>query len=180
MDVFEAILKRRSIRRYLDKPVEAEKILKCLEAARWAPSAHNSQPWHFIIVRDRETREKLASIHPFGKHMAYSPIVLVVLADPEKSPIFWQNDVGAAVQNILLTAFSEGLGSCWIGVQFTPFEEEFKKILKIPEKFRVVCAITIGYPAHERTSTRVALEDIVSVDFYGNKLNMEVFKCSYK
>jgi nitroreductase len=176
MDVFEAVLKRRSIRRYLDKPVEPEKVLKCLEAARWAPSAHNSQPWHFIIVRDKSVREKLASIHPYGKHMASSPVVIVVLADPEKSPVFWQNDAGAAVQNILLTAFSEGLGSCWIGVQFTPFESEFKKILDIPEKFRVVCAITLGYPAHERTSTRVPLEDIVSIESYGVKLNVESFK----
>ncbi|MEM3615258.1 MAG: nitroreductase family protein [Candidatus Methanomethylicia archaeon] len=176
MDVFEAVLKRRSIRRYLDKPVESEKILKCLEAARWAPSAHNSQPWHFIVVRDKAVREKLASIHPFGKHMAYSPVVVVVLADPEKSPIFWQNDVGAAVQNILLTAYSEGLGSCWIGVQYTPFEDEFKKILSIPEKLRIVCAITLGYPAQERTSTRRPLEDMVSIESYGNKLDTNSFK----
>jgi len=85
MDVFEAILGRRSIRRYLDKPVEEEKILKRLLAATWAPSAHNSQHWNFIVVRDAETRRKLAEIHRWGRFMAESPVVIAVIGDPLKS-----------------------------------------------------------------------------------------------
>ena len=169
MDVFEAIFGRRSIRRYLSKPVEEEKVLKCLDAARWAPSAVNSQPWEFIVVKDPELRRKLADIHRWGRHMAESPVVIVVLADPSKSPVYWQNDTGAAIQNLLLSAYAQGLGTCWIGVHGSRFEESIKELLNVPKHLRVVCAITLGYPAESPSSSRRSLEDIVHWDKYGGK-----------
>ncbi|MCK4433029.1 MAG: nitroreductase family protein [Methanomicrobia archaeon] len=78
MDVFDAIRNRRSIRKYKKDPVEDEKITKCLEAARWAPSASNRQPWHFIVVRDEKTRKKLSDMHPYGRFMRESPVVIAL------------------------------------------------------------------------------------------------------
>ena len=87
MDVLEAIQTRRSIRKYdQSRDVEPEKLLACLEASRWAPSASNKQPWHFIVVRDKERRETLAKLDAHGTFMATSPVVLVVLGDPQKHP----------------------------------------------------------------------------------------------
>jgi len=116
MDVFKAIRGRRSIRSYLDKPVEFEKIIKCLEAARWAPSAVNSQPWEFIVITDKNTREKLAEIHRSGRFLRESPVAICVLTNPRKSPNYYHGDAAVATQNLLLAAYAQGLGTCWISV----------------------------------------------------------------
>ncbi len=166
MDLFETILGRRSIRRYLDKPVEEEKILKCLYAATWAPSAHNSQHWSFIVVRELETRRKLAEIHRWGRFMAESPVVIVVLGNPLKSS-FWREDLGAAVENMLLAAYALGLGTCWMGVADTPYEDEMKKILGIPENLRILCTVSMGYPAEKPIRGREPLSRKIHWEKYG-------------
>ena len=81
-DVLNLLKTRRSIRKYKNKPVEEEKIEKCLEAARWAPSASNRQPWEFIVVKDENTKRKLSTIHPYGKFIADSPVVFIPLSNP--------------------------------------------------------------------------------------------------
>lgn len=166
MDLFEAILGRRSIRRYLDKPVEEEKILKCLYAATWAPSAYNSQHWNFIVIRDTETRRKLAEVHRYGRFMAESPVVIAAIGDPSKSS-FWREDLGAAVQNMLLAAYAQGLGTCWMGVADTPFEEPIKKLLGVPENLRVLCTISLGYPAEKPSRGREPLKRKIHWEKYG-------------
>jgi nitroreductase len=167
MEVLEAIRHRRSIRKYQTKEVEKEKLNKILEAARWAPSASNKQPWHFIVVRDDETRKQLADIHTYGRFMKESPVVIVVLGYPEKHPKYHLADPHNAVQNILLSAYSQGLGTCWMGVRDTDFEPRFKNILQIPNDLRVVCAVSLGYPNEERQSNRFSLDEIVSWEKYG-------------
>ena len=86
MDVLKILKSRRSIRRYKSTPVEEEKLMRCLEAARWAPSASNKQPWEFIIVKDEKVRKKLAEIHPYARFVAESPVVFVPLTNPELHP----------------------------------------------------------------------------------------------
>ena len=167
MDVLEAIRNRRSIRSYLDKEVEEEKVDIILEAGRWAPSASNKQAWQFIVVRDLEIRKKLAKAHPFGRWMDQSPVVIVVLGDPEIHPKYHLCDPHNAVQNMLLAAFSLGLGTCWMGVRDGAVEPEFRKILNIPENLRVVCAVSVGYSDVDRNSSRQPIENIVSWDKYG-------------
>ncbi|MCK5158245.1 MAG: nitroreductase family protein, partial [Candidatus Heimdallarchaeota archaeon] len=83
MDALELLKSRRSIRKYKSTPVEDEKIEKCIEAARWAPSASNKQPWEFIIVKDEKMRKKFAELHPYAKFVAESPVVFVPLTNPE-------------------------------------------------------------------------------------------------
>ncbi len=167
MDLHEAIRHRRSIRAYKDTPVEKEKLDKILAAGRWAPSASNKQPWHFVVVRDDTIRKKLAEAHPYGRFMSQSPVVIVVLGDPERHPRYHLADPHNAVQNMLLSAYAEGLGTCWMGVRDTSIEPKFREILDIPEEMRVICSVSLGYPDEERTSNRLDLEEIVSWDKFG-------------
>jgi nitroreductase len=169
MDTIEAIRNRRSIRKYQSDDVAEEDLQTILQAGRWAPSASNKQPWHFIIIRNQEMRKKLADIHDYGRFMKESPVVIVVLADPAKHPRYHLADPHQAAQNMLLAAYSLGLATCWAGVRDTDIEPQFRKVLEIPENLRVICSISLGYGDQERTSTRVPLEDITSWEKYGGK-----------
>jgi len=174
MEVFEAIKTRRSVRAYLDRPVPKETLLKLLEAATYAPSAKNIQPWHFIIVTDKEKRQKL-SHGRFAKFVTEAPVVIVACGDREASPEWHVVDVAIALQNIVLAAVSEGLGTCWVG-SFN--ENEVKQELKIPERMKVVALLTIGYPRESFDLTgrilltlrkRKPVSEVASADKFGQK-----------
>jgi len=168
MSVLEAIRTRRSIRKYdRNRDVEPEKLLACLEAARWAPSASNKQPWHFIVVRSKEKREELARLHPHGKFMAESPVVLVVLGDPQKHEKYFKCDPPIATQNFLLAAHAQGLGTCWMGVVDSPTEEPMRQLLGVPGSLRIICTVSVGYPAEKPEKTRQPLEELVSYESFG-------------
>lgn len=138
MDVFEAIQKRHSIRAYESSPVPEEKLIKILEAGRLAPSASNIQPWHFIVVRDAEKRKRLAKAR-WAKFLAEVPLVIVGCGNQKASPKWFTVDVAIAMQNMVLTATAEGLGTCWIG----SFDEgEVKKLLK----FRKIIELSLCWP----------------------------------
>ena len=169
MDVVKAIRDRRSIRKYKSTEVSDEKVDTILQAGRWAPSASNKQPWHFIVVRDPEARKKLADAHSYGRFMAESPVVIVVLGDPSRHPKYHLADPHNAVENMLLAAHYEGLNTCWMGVRDTDIEPKFRQLLDIPENLRVICSISVGYGDQERTSTRLPLEEIVSWEKFGNR-----------
>jgi nitroreductase len=163
MEVLEAIKTRRSIRKYKRDPVEQEKVGKILDAARWAPSANNSQPWEFILLKDEGIKKRVAEVLPWGGFLGHAPIGIVVIVDPELSnhPM---EDGAAASQNILLAAHSLGLGTCWIA----PHDGEVKHILGIPEGKKVISVIPIGYP--DESSTRKRKDLIVFKDRYGSKI----------
>jgi nitroreductase len=169
MDVLEAIRDRRSIRKYKDTPVEEEKVKVILEAGQWAPSASNKQPWHFIVVRDEQMREKLADAHAYGRFMRESPVVIVVLSEPARHPRYYLADPHNAVQNMLLAAYSQGLSTCWMGVRDTDIEPVFRKLLSVPEDIRVICSVSVGYGDQERTSNRRSIDEIVSWESFGGK-----------
>jgi nitroreductase len=169
MDVVKAIRERRSIRKYKSDPISDEDLNVVLQAGRWAPSASNKQPWHFVVVRDEQGREELAKAHAYGRFMAESPVVVVVLGDPAKHPKYYLSDPHNAVQNMLLAAYSLGLGTCWMGVRDTDIEPAFRRILGIPESLRVICCVSLGYPDQKRESTRQEFSDLVSWEQYGAK-----------
>jgi nitroreductase len=172
MDVFEAIEKRRSIREYKATPVPRVKLEKILEAARLAPSASNVQPRHFIVVTDEE-RKKYLSAGKFAGFLKQVPVVIVACGDEKKSPRWYAVDVAIAVENMVLAATGEGLGTCWIG----SFDEaKVRDIFKIPENLRVVVLLTVGYSGGEEgfgskvprlVRKRKSLDEIVSIEDYG-------------
>jgi nitroreductase len=148
---------RRSIRRYLDKPVEREKIKACLEAARLSPSAENVQPWRFLIIDDPELRAGFAKnvfsgIYFPTKFAAKAPVLILLMARLDllankigkqiQSIHYYFIDVGIAGEHIVLQAEELGLGTCWIG-WFNV--KRARKYLKIPRKYKIVSLLAMGY-----------------------------------
>jgi nitroreductase len=173
MEVLEAIRKRHSVRAYIAKEIPAEILDRILEAGRLAPSAGNIQPWHFVVVTNQQTRNMLSKGR-FAKFLTESPVVIVGCGNRKSSPNWYVVDTTIALQNMVLTATSEGLGTCWIG----SFDEnQVRKILGIPEKFRVVALLALGYPREELDlgskvlhlfRRRRKIDRIVSLEVFGN------------
>jgi len=152
MDALEAIRGRRSIRAFKSEDVKQEIIGKLIEAARWAPSAGNIQPWEFIIVRKQEIKGRLSEAALDQSFIAEAPVVIVVCANENLSSqgygmrgrtMYCIQDTAAAIQNINLAAYSLGLGTCWVGA-FS--EDGAREILHVPQGVRPVAMIPVGYP----------------------------------
>ncbi|HJX24484.1 MAG TPA: nitroreductase family protein [Candidatus Bathyarchaeia archaeon] len=143
MEVLDAIKARRSVRAYLPDTVPEEVLERILEAARFAPSAGNIQPWHFIVVTDPQKRTQISKGGRFARFLSESPTVIVGCGMKRSTTKWHVVDTTIAMQNMVLAATSEGLGTCWIG-SFN--EVEVKKLLRIPEEFTVVALLAIGYP----------------------------------
>lgn len=146
----DAINNRRSVRKYIDKPVEKEKIEKLLRAAMQAPSAANQHPWEFIVVQDQDTLNMMSHISPYANMLSKAPLAFVLLADEEKMswPEMWQQDLSAAAENLLLEAVELGLGAVWLGVY--PLGERvqlLREMFRLKENIIPFCVIPIGYPA---------------------------------
>ena len=174
--MIKEIRTRRSIRKYLNKPVEDEKILQIIESARIAPSGSNTQPWHFIIVKSDDMREKLAKASHDQKWMNAAPVFIVCVADirsrikedveldldensphPELKLII--RDATIAIEHIVLEAESLGLGTCWVA-WFN--QEDIRPILNIPSDKYVVGIIPVGYPDETpNPRPRKSLKDII-------------------
>jgi nitroreductase len=148
---------RRSIRRYLDKPVESEKIDRLIEAVLRAPSSRGFNPWEFVVVTDRVLLEKLSKAKPHGaSFLKDAALGIVVCADPEKCDV-WIEDASIASIYIHLAAESMALGSCWIQIrkrmhdQTKAAEQYIREMLNIPKNLNVESMIAIGYPAEEKS-----------------------------
>jgi len=165
MEIMEAITKRRSIRRFKSREVEQWKLDMALDAARWAPSSKNSQPWEFIIIKDRNTLEKIAAESTYGKHIAQAPLAVAFVTDPSKSN--WHEVDGAlATQNFTLAAWALGLGTCWTG---TMNRDKVKKILDIPAEKNLLTVLPLGYPAEEGQAHRDELSSFIHLERYGHR-----------
>ena len=168
MTLMEAIKGRRSIRAYDSKPVEKEKIEAVLEAARLAPSARNRQKWQFIVVTDPETKDKMLDACNNQPSVKQAPAIIVACGqDPGmmscEQPVE-TIDVSIAFSFIILKAYEEGLGTCWLG-NFN--KDKVKAALGIPDDVSVVAITPLGYPAESPDARpRVALDEIVSWDKY--------------
>lgn len=173
MDIFEVFKARRSIRSFTPEDVGNEQIEKILDAARWAPSAGNVQPWEFIIVRRRDIKREIARAALNQTFIEEAPVVIVVCADELRSGrvygsrginLYCIQDTAAAIENMLLAACALGLGACWVGA-FN--DEEVRRILKIPKGVRPVAIIPIGHPA-ERPSPprRRTLKEIIHYETF--------------
>ncbi len=168
MDVLSAIKERRSIRKYSSKPVEDEKLVKVLEAARLSPSAKNQQNWRFIVVKNSEIRKKLTEA--IGQSfVGEAPIILVNCGTEPESVMRggqprYTVDLSIATSYMILEAYEQGLGTCWLG---SYDEDKVKDILDIPNEVRVVAITPLGYPEESPSQRpRKELEEIISYDKY--------------
>lgn len=164
--MLDLIKRRRSIRVFTSQDVSEEHVRSLLEAAMAAPSGRGLDPWHFVVVRDTATRNKLAATHTFSDMCARSPVVIVVGGD-EKASDHWTADCAAAAQNILLAAASMGLGSVWVGIYPRAEREDYvRQALNIPAHMRILCLIPIGHPGeHKPPRTRFNPERVHSETF---------------
>lgn len=170
-NILESIYKRRSIRKYQDKPVEREKLVDLLKAGMAAPSACNNQPWEFVAVDDPQVMAQFHARMKFGPYNA--PAAIVVCHNPEMSrqprcDRFWVQDCSAAVQNILVAAVGLGLGTVWLGVY--PNEETIptvKDLVNLPEHVIPLAVIYVGYPSEEKEAGTKYEERRVHWQVYG-------------
>jgi len=167
MNLYEVIKSRYSVRSYLNKPVEQEKLDRILDAARLAPSGSNRQPWKFVVVRDAETRKKLVPACSNQEFVGQAPVVIAgVGLMPDRimscgvpgDPV----DVAIALEHVALAATAEGLGTCWIG---SFHQDQIRTLLGIPANAKVIEVMTLGYPAdHPRPKTRKPMKELVCYD----------------
>ncbi|MCS7220972.1 MAG: nitroreductase family protein [Anaerolineae bacterium] len=144
------IFARRSIREYTTEPLSDADVQALLEAGMAAPSASNIKPWHFIVVRRRETLNRLAKAHQFADPLERAPLGLVVCGIPAASA-YWEQDTSAATENILLAATALGLGAVWIGIHPNPDRVAYvRHVLGIPDEIVPLNLIAIGHPAEEK------------------------------
>lgn len=153
MDAIDAILSRRSIRRFTGEPVPEARIETILRAAMAAPSAGNQQPWRFVVTTDRATLDAMAECTPYGKMLREAPLAITVCADTVdlKHAVMWQQDCGAATQNALVAIHALGLGAVWLG--FWPKMERvdpLKLALGLPEAVEPFAVLAVGYPAESK------------------------------
>ena len=152
MEVIQAILTRRSVRQFQDRPVPEDLVEKLLRAAMSAPSARNSQPWQFVVLTHRPLLRQAATVNPYAEMAARAPLAILICADTrlEKSPGFWPVDCAAAAENMLLAAHGLELGAVWTGVW--PRAERmdgFRRLLRLPEAVIAHSMIVVGYPAEQ-------------------------------
>ncbi len=140
-------------------------MARILEAGRWAPSSKNTQPWHFIVIRDRETLRRLSELTPTGPHLAEAPMAIAVVTLGAKMP---HVDATRAIQNMVLAAWDLGLGTCWI----TNFDmDKVKELLKVPDEAVFITAMPFGYPVKGtlRGKRRKPLQEIVHWEEFGQR-----------
>jgi len=153
MDALEAILSRRSIRKYNKKTVPKELIKNLLKAAMSAPSAGNEQPWHFIIINDPAILSKITSFHNHAQMLKDASLAILVCGDLnlDKHKDMWVQDCSAATENILIAVNAKELGAVWLGIY--PREDRMNgltDLLKIPDNIIPFSLVAIGYPAEKK------------------------------
>jgi nitroreductase len=157
MEVFEAIAKRRTVRKYTGAPVSCEDLEKIFNAGRLAASGMNNQPWVFIAITDPEMLRRLRV--PEDHWMQKAGAVIAVVMDPASR--WWIEDAAASVQNMLLACTTLGYGACWLEGYTSRNEEAFKKILNIPESLRLFTLVAIGVPDEQPIKEKKSLDDVL-------------------
>ncbi|GAB4410882.1 MAG: nitroreductase family protein [Thermodesulfovibrionales bacterium] len=171
--MLEVIRKRRSVRTFLLQDVEEEKLKEILKAAMFSPSARGLRPWEFIIIRNNETIKELSKSTPYSSFAKDAPVVIAICYDTNKGKRF-KEDCSICAENIYLEAANQGLGTCFIqiaeGAEANVGEPEafVKKLLSIPDYYRVQCLMPVGYPSKQPMPHK-------DEEFEDNKIHYERF-----
>jgi nitroreductase len=164
MEVFEAVRTVLAVRAYQDKPVPPDVVRRIVEAGRLTGSSMNGQPWHFIIVENRETLGQLGALARTGPYIAQAPLAVVVAIEKTKYAV---SDASRAIQSMILAAWSEGIGSNWVGFLGLA---EVKSLLGIPDELDVLAIIPFGYPVQVRSQgkkQRKPISEITHREHFG-------------
>ncbi|MEZ4714375.1 MAG: nitroreductase family protein [Caldilineaceae bacterium] len=164
MEVFEAVRTVLAVRAYADKTIPPETVQRIVEAGRLTGSSMNRQPWHFVVVQEKETLRKLGALAHSGRYTAQAALAIVVAVDDTR---FAVSDASRAIQSMMLAAWGEGVGSNWVGFQGM---DEVKTLLGIPQELDVLAVIPFGYPAQavgQGKKQRKALGEVAHRERFG-------------
>lgn len=170
--MLDAVFKRKSIRHFLNRSIENNKIEAMLKAAMQAPSAGNQQSWEFLVIQKKETLNKLSNMGPHAQSLQRAPLAIVFLANASKlkHQEFWQQDMSAAIENLLLQAVELDLGAVWLGVAPKQSRMEFiKKLFCLPDSIIPFAVICIGYPTEQNLNIDRFDKNKVHYEYYGHK-----------
>ena len=169
MDVFQCIRTRRTVRDFKPDPVPDDVLYRILQAARWAPSSSNSQPWNFVVVTEPATIARLAEVATQGPFLAQAPLVIAIVMLPDAPRP--QLDAGRALQQMELVAWDEGLGTCFVGVRAEEQQVGVKEILGIPEDYHLITLMPYGYrtgqPSGRPSVPRKPMSEIAHREHFG-------------
>lgn len=177
MEVSDAIRKRCSIRQFTNSVIPDDVLHMILEAARWAPSPFNTQPWEFIIIKDKETLKIISKYARYSGYLTDAPMAVAVIVPPINPKFSWVESIGEpkfaaamAVQNMMLQAWEMGIGTCWVSID----RDKVGEILDVPKTHFVLTVLPLGYPetlppAHD-DNLRKKIEDSMSFEKYGKKV----------
>ena len=161
MDAFEAIRKRRSVRKYTGDPIPRQDLETVVDAGRLAATGSNQQPWDFIVVTDRAMIDQLKIA---AQWMDKAGAIIAVVMDP--SSRWWVEDGSAAVENMLIVATAMGYGSCWLEGYTLPLEDQFKALLGVPKDKRLLTLVPIGVPVEWPTKEKKSLQEVIHWEKY--------------
>lgn len=162
-NVMAAIHERRSVRQFLESPVERQIILEALRAASWAPSGLNNQPWRFAIIGNKDIKEQLAGLTRYSKVLQGAAALIAVFMDKDSSYDYVKDcqAIGAAIQNMLLTLHARGVGAVWLG-EILKNKDKINGYLDLPERLELMAMVAVGEPAHRNQSShRRPLEELI-------------------
>lgn len=159
MEAIQALKTRRSIREYKQEAVPQDVLKQLIDCARLAASARNEQPWEFIVVLDKGIKKQISDLAPNGPFVKDAPALIAVFCRDSK---YYLEDGCAATENILLAAFALGLGTCWVAGDKKPYCLTVQKLLNVPDGYKLVSMVTVGYPAAEaETHHKRKLEEVL-------------------
>jgi nitroreductase len=164
--ILKAIHERRSVRQFTDVPVSRDLIMIAIEAASWAPSGLNNQPWRFEIIWDKPLQEALAALSKYSNILKSASVLIAVFLDKEASYDYTKDcqAVGACLQNLLLSLHSMDLGAVWIG-EILRNKERIIEILELPERLELMAVVAVGHPANRnQKSNRRPLEELILLE----------------
>ena len=164
MDVYQAIRTRVAIRGFKPDPVPEPTVRRILWAARWAPSQRNRQPWHFIVIREKEAMHKIGALASSGGYIAQAPMAIAVVME---GPRMAQFDAARAIENMMLTAWAEGVGTCYVG---GIDRDAVKEMLGVPGEMELITVMPYGYPTDAekaKSKRRKSLSEIAHRERFG-------------
>lgn len=161
--VLPALFNRRSVRHFQEVPVDRKMIVKALQAASWAPSGLNNQPWRFALIWDEGLKSRISGLTRYSAILKSAAVLVPVFLDKETSYDYVKDcqAVGAAIQNFLLAIHDQGLGAVWIG-EILKNKDEVRKVLDLPERLELMAVVAVGHPAHRNQSShRRPVEELI-------------------
>ncbi|MGB9975721.1 nitroreductase family protein [Thermovenabulum sp.] len=163
-DAITVMRERRSVRRFLKKPISKEVLEEIIDCGRLAPTANNFQPWVFVVVTQEDTKNKIAELATWGEFIKDAACCVAVFC--EKDNPFHVEDGSAATENIILAAKAHDLDSCWVAGYKRPYSEEVRKLLNVPEKYELISLVPLGYSQEHPNPAKKPLSEVLKWERY--------------